>query len=121
MSNEVAGLRYAMATALAPLVAVGIYGLVILVDLGHWPRPGEAWLGWVIAGVAVAAYVLTLLATAVLLIFKRKLSPRSPWTFGTFGLIAGLGLAALADLPSLNIARIAYYALAGTTGGSRRG
>ncbi len=116
MSTEVAKLRLGFATAVAPLTAVAIYGLVIIADLGHEPRAGETWLGWVVAGVAVTAYLLTLFATAALVVLSRRQKPRSPLTFGIGGLLVSLAVALLFDLPTLNLARVQYYALAGATG-----
>lgn len=116
MSDSTSALRPARAAALAPLAAVLTYGAVIAVDLARGPIEGEGWLAWVLLGVAGIAYAATGVAALILVAVGKRAQLPSAALFAAGGLIAGLAIAVLFDLPHLSFGRFAYYGLAGPAG-----
>ena len=100
---------------IAPLSAVALYSLLLIVDPIEHPDQLNVTLS-LIAIIGIISYLaeITLVLPVFLILRRQRLN--SWWIFLIGGLTIGLSVAVFCDLPNINLRRIWYYVASGSAG-----
>jgi hypothetical protein len=103
------------ALLVAPIGAASVYAALVLID----PLDGRgAVIGalWIAAALVTISYVAEAVIALPAFLLLRKIGLANPVVSTIGGIVLGVLLAGLLDLPDLNYVRWRYYAAAGLSG-----